>query len=179
MNRDRTTSEFILNRQSYRRATVLADGANSGLGEGPASAAGRLAAGRIRVVIAPGFGPEFEGACVLFGLPAVVLAPAVVNELGEWVDLNPGLEITVDLETQQIERVDREPISLDMHPRLRNNLLFGLSELDETLEHRARISAFRQADRIRRPWLYNWREPSAVETLPLDSFDDEGNDPEA
>lgn len=43
----------------------------------------------------------------------------------------------------------------------------------------ARRCRSQRAVGIRRPWLYNWREPSAVEMLPLELFDDEGDCTEA
>ncbi len=112
----------------------------------------------MRVVIATSFGPEFEGSCVAFGLLPVPLDPEAVEEIEEWVGSNPKEEMTVDLETEEIRLAGREAVSFSIHPRLRNKLLFGLSELEEMLEHRAQTIAFRRADRTRRPWLYAGQE---------------------
>ena len=61
--------------------------------------------------------------------------------------------MTVDLETQRIERVGLEPICFSYIRSVRNKPLFGPCELDEMLEHSAQSIAFRIADRARRPWV--------------------------
>ncbi len=150
--------DFVLNRTPYRGASILLAGENFGTGVGAAPAARSLVDAGIRAVIAPSFGPEFEGAGAVLGLLAATLPSGAIEEIVEWSASNPGTEITVDLEREWIERADREPTPIRVHPRVRNKLRFGLTELDEMIEHGAETTTFRQADRARRPWLYAWRE---------------------
>ena len=47
-----------------------------------------------------------------------------------------------------------EGIAFDVDPRVRNKLLLGLTDLEETLRYVGDITALRTDDRSRRPWLY-------------------------
>ncbi len=146
--------DFVLNRRPYRAASILVTGENFGAGTGAEHAARVLASAGIRVVFAPGFGAGFEAAAAAAGLLAATLPADSVEELGEWSVVHAGQEMTVDLETERVERAGCEPVAICVHPRVRYKLRFGLTELDEILEHSAETMAFRQADRDRRPWLY-------------------------
>ena len=145
---------FVLDRTPYRGASILIAGENFGVGTGAEDAARILASAGFRVVLAPGFGAGFEAAAAAAGLLAATLPADSVEELAEWSVSHAGQEMTVDLETERIERAGREPVAIGVHPRVRYKLRFGLTDLDEILEHSAETMAFRRADRDRRPWLY-------------------------
>ena len=146
--------DFVLNRTPYRGASILIAGENFGAGTGTEHAVRVLASAGIRVVFAPGFGAGFEAAGAAAGLLVATLPTDSVEELAEWSASHAGQEMTVDLETEQIERAGCKPVAICVHPRVRYKLRFGLTELDEILEHSAETIAFRRADRDRRPWLY-------------------------
>lgn len=146
--------DFVLNRTPYRDASILIAGENFGAGTGTEHAVQVLASAGIRVVFAPGFGAGFEAAGAAAGLLAATLPADSVEELAEWSASHAGQEMTVDLETERIERAGCKPVAICVHPRVRYKLRFGLTELDEILEHSAETMAFRRADRDRRPWLY-------------------------
>ena len=150
--------DFVLNRTPYLGASILLTGEDFGVGAGVSPAVRCLVSAGIRVVIAPSFGPDFEGAGAAFGLLAATLPADVIEEIAEWTHANPGTEMTLNLERERIERPGRDATPVSVHQRVRNKLRFGLSELDEMREHDAETAAFRQADRARRPWLYSWRE---------------------
>ncbi len=150
--------DFVLNRRLYLGASILLTGEDFGVGAGVGPAVRCLVSTGIRVVVAPSFGPDFEGAGAAFGLLAATLPADVIEEIAEWTHANPGTEMTLDLERERIERPGREATPVSVHPRVRNKLRFGLSELDEMREHDAETTAFRRADRVRRPWLYSRRE---------------------
>ena len=147
--------EFVLNRTPYLGASILLTGEDFGAGAGVESAVRCLLSAGIRVVIAPRFGPEFEGTGAAVGLLAATLPAGAIAEIAEWTGSNPGTEMTLDLEREWIERPGREATRVGVHPRVRNKLRFGLTELDEMREHAARTAAFRRADRAQRPWLYS------------------------
>ena len=146
--------DFVLNHAPYRGASILIAGENFGAGTGTENAVRVLASAGIRVVFAPGFGAGFEAAGAAAGLLAATLPADSVEELAEWSATHAGQEMTVDLETERIERAGCEPVAICVHPRVRYKLRLGLTELDEILEHSAETMAFRRADRDRRPWLY-------------------------
>ena len=148
--------DFVLNRTPYRDASILIAGRNFGQGSQQAFAVIRLRQCGMRVVIAPSFGPVFHDDCFDFGLLPVTLDEPVVAGLALYVRESPGIEVTVDLARQVIERPGMAPIPFDMDPRRRMSLLQGVdTTLDERLDHRDSADAMRERDRRRRPWLYD------------------------
>jgi 3-isopropylmalate/(R)-2-methylmalate dehydratase small subunit len=148
--------EFVLNREPYRRASILIAGRNFGLGSLQSFAVIRLMQCGMRVVIAPSFGPVFHDDCFDFGLLPVTLEERVLERLVDAVTASPEVEMTVDLVTQRVERPGTDPISFEIDPRRRVNLLRGSdSTLDERLQHADSAAAMRSRDQRARPWLYN------------------------
>ena len=146
--------DFFINQEPYRRASIILAGRNFGTGSSrPSGVTWPMAMG-IRVVVAPSFGPIFETNAYRFGLLAVPLELEVIERLAAWVEANPGVEMTVDLERQVIEAPGMAPVSFRMDARVRNKLLRGLDDLDEITEHTATARSMRSDDRTRRPWIY-------------------------
>ena len=150
-------SEFVLNQEPYRNASILLAGENFGAGSAPESAVARLMAFGIRVVLAPSFGSDFQSNCVASGMLAMPLSEEVIVGLADWAGANPRVGMLVDLEQQMIECSGMEPISFSIDPRVRNKLLLGLNDLDEMLQHTENVRALRNEDRKRRPWIYDWQ----------------------
>ena len=148
--------DFVLNREPYRDASILLAGRNFGQGSQQAFAVIRLRQCGMRVVIAPSFGPVFNDDCFDFGLLPVTLDEQVVEALADRVSANPGIEMTVDLERQVVERPGMAPVRFRIDPRRRSSLLQGVdTTLLERLQHGASAEEMRERDRRRRPWIYD------------------------
>ena len=148
--------DFVLNRPPYRDASILIAGRNFGQGSQQAFAVIRLRRCGMRAIIAPSFGPVFHDDCFDFGLLPVTLDERVVDELADRVAANPGIETTVDLERQVVERPGMAPVPFRIDPRRRASLLQGVdTTLLERLEHGAGAEAMRERDRRLRPWIYD------------------------
>ena len=148
--------DFVLNREPYRDASILLAGRNFGQGSQQVYAVIRLRQCGLRVVIAPSFGPVFHDDCFDFGLLPVTLDEPVVQELADRVRANPGIEMTVDLEGQVVERPGMAPVRFRIDPRRRSSLLQGRdTTLIERLQHEESAEAMRERDRRLRPWLYD------------------------
>lgn len=150
----RENPEFVLNQEPFRNASILIAGQNFGIGSTQAFALTRLMACGMRVVIAPSFGTVFYGDCFVYGLLPVTLGREPIARIVNAIVANPRVETTVDLEKQVIGRPGMEAIAFSMNPRLRNNLLLGLDDLDEALKHTDDAEAFQNENRKRRPWIY-------------------------
>jgi 3-isopropylmalate/(R)-2-methylmalate dehydratase small subunit len=110
----------------------------------------------MRVIIAPSFGPVFHDDCFDFGLLPVTLDEPVVDELADRVDAAPRIELTVDLESQVVERRGMAPVPFRIDSRRRSSLLQGVdTTLLERLDHGAGAEAMRERDRRLRPWIYD------------------------
>ena len=149
--------DFILNREPYREASILLAGENFGIGTVQAFAVVRLLACGFRVVVAPSFGPVFHDDCFDYGLLPVTLPLRTVEGLAERVTSRPRVPMTVDLERQIVERADMDPVPFGIEARLKNRLLLGSEEmeLEERLRYGDEARRVRDADRLRRPWLYD------------------------
>lgn len=155
-------TDFVLDQEPYRDASILLAGESFSGGSAPESEVFRLMAYGIRSVIAPGFGSAFYNNCLTFGMLPVTLGREVIEKITDRVVSSPGLEMTVDLERQVIEVPGMEPVSFSIDARARNKLLQGLSDLDEMLGHTENVVAFRNHDRNRRPWIYHLRDEAPL-----------------
>ena len=147
--------DFVLNQEPYRDASILLAGRNFGQGSQQAFAVIRLRQCGMRAIIAPSFGPVFHDDCFDFGLLPVTLDEQVVDDLADRVGANPGIDMTVDLARQVVERPGVAPIPFRIDSRRRASLLQGLdTTLLERLQHGASAEAVRERDRRLRPWIY-------------------------
>ena len=147
--------DFILNREPYRRARILLSGINFGCGSSREHAVWALREWGIRAIVAPSYGSIFQGNCVRNGILPVVLDNSLVERLAELVEADPAQQqVTVDLTTCAVTAPDGR-----QHPFLipdadREMLLEGLDAIAVTLKRDAEILAFRERDRVLRPWIY-------------------------
>ena len=154
--------DFVLDQEPYRDASILLAGENFGAGGSSEAEVFRLMAYGIRSVIASGFAPAFYSNCLTYGMLPVTLGEEVIKKIAEGVVSSPGVEMTVDLEGQVIEVPGMEPVSFSIDDRARNKLLQGMNDLDEMLQHSENVVAFRNHDRNRRPWIYDWQDEAPL-----------------
>ena len=136
-------SDFVLNDPNYQEPKILVAGRNFGCGSSREHAPWALEDYGIRCVIAASFADIFFNNCFQNGLLPVVLPEEDVRRLMDKLSENPGLSLTVDLESQRIWD-DQEDIvlSFDVDQFRRNCLLNGLDDIGLTLQHDDRIAAF-------------------------------------
>jgi len=146
---------FVLNREPYRRARILLSGVNFGCGSSREHAVWALHEWGIRSIIAPSFGSIFQGNCVRNGIVPVVLGNGVVESLARQVEADPaGNQVTVDLENLVVTAPDGTRHPFPLPDADREMLLEGLDSIAVTLKRDAEILAFRDRDRVQRPWIY-------------------------
>lgn len=149
----RERPEFVLNRAPFRQASILIAGANFGSGSSREQAAWALRQFGIRAVIAPSFGTIFQNNCYRNGLLPIVLPLSEVQRLAQAAE-SGGLKLTVDLKLNRVERPDGDPLSFHIPASERDMLLAGVDAIGLTLQRQAQITAFQQADRAQRPWIW-------------------------
>ena len=107
------------------------------------------------MVIAPSFGGIFFNNCFRNGMVPVNLPIEQVREIVTLVESSHGLaQISVDLERKVVELPDGRQFAFDVPETLRQMLLLGVDEIDQTKSHQSTIDAYRELDRARRPWIY-------------------------
>lgn len=131
----------MLNRPELRGADILVAGNDFGTGSSREYAVWALQDYGFRAVIAPRFGDIFRGNSLMNGLLTVVVPGSVVERLWELTEADPSLEVTVDLQEQQVRCGQLvQPFTIDEDVRRR--LLGGLDAIDDTLRFAADITRY-------------------------------------
>lgn len=142
---------FVLNRAPYTRASILVSGANFGCGSSREHAPWALLDFGIRCVIATSFADIFYNNCFKNGILPLVLPQAEVDKL--MADAEAGLEITVDLEKQEVRRRNLDPIPFGIDAFRKKCLVEGLDDIGLTLQHKGDIDTYESRLKAQQPWL--------------------------
>ena len=136
--------DFILNQPQCAGASILVAGPDFGTGSSREHACWALLDGGFRVVISSRFADIFRNNSTKAGLLTVLLPQADVEALWAAVEADPDLQVTVDLQAQQVSYGDvTVPFQTDEYTRWR--LLEGLDDVGLTERHLPDIEAFEAA----------------------------------
>ncbi|RAJ01823.1 3-isopropylmalate dehydratase small subunit [Aeromonas salmonicida] len=133
--------EFVLNQPRYAGASILLARENFGCGSSREHAPWALADFGFKTLIASSFADIFYGNAINNGLVPVRLKEEEVDVLFQLVATQPGIEIEVDLEANQV-RAGELSFGFEIDEFRRYCLLNGLDAIGLTLQHEATISAF-------------------------------------
>jgi 3-isopropylmalate/(R)-2-methylmalate dehydratase small subunit len=133
--------EFVLNKPQFAGASILLARENFGCGSSREHAPWALADYGFKTMIAPSFADIFYGNAINNGMVPVRLKEEEVDALFQLVAAQPGIEIEVDLEANQV-RAGSLTFSFEIDEFRRYCLLNGLDAIGLTLQHEAAISAF-------------------------------------
>jgi 3-isopropylmalate/(R)-2-methylmalate dehydratase small subunit len=137
----RNDPDFVLNNPVYADGSVLVAGPDFGTGSSREHAVWALQNYGFKVVISARFADIFRGNSGKAGLLAAQVDEQTVNALWDFLDANPGEEVSVDLESKTVKAGDIEaPFVIDDYTRWR--LLEGLDDIGITLGHEAEIAAY-------------------------------------
>ena len=147
----RDDRSFVLNDEQYAGASMLVAGPSFGVGSSREHAVWAIQQYGFDAVIAPSFSDIFRNNCTKNGLAPVVLSQASVDQLWAFIDANPKVEITVDMERLTVE-VPAEGFkeSFPMDPPTQHRFLNGLDDIGITLTHADEINTF---EKNRPAWL--------------------------
>jgi 3-isopropylmalate/(R)-2-methylmalate dehydratase small subunit len=126
---------------------ILLCGPNFGCGSSREHAPWALVAGGFRALVGTSFADIFKGNALKNGLVPVVVPPDVHAALAAARAADPALEVTVDLEAQEVRApgVPTTPFTVDAFAR--RCLLDGVDELGFLLQHLPAIEAYEQQPR--------------------------------
>jgi 3-isopropylmalate/(R)-2-methylmalate dehydratase small subunit len=144
---------FVLNNSRYANTRFIVSGGNFGCGSSREHAVWALAEYGVKAVLAESFNPIFRGNCINNGVVPVVLHRGELDIIAAWLERTDTPVLTVDLEAQHIEAAD-ELFAFQIEADARHALLNGLDPIGQTLVEADNIQAFRQADALKRPWIY-------------------------
>ncbi len=141
-------ASFELNRPAYRGASILLARANFGCGSSREHAPWALADYGFRAIIAPSFADIFFNNCFKNGLLPVRLDEASVDDLFRRCAERTGYRLTVDLQTCSVADESGFERSFDVDPFRRHCLLNGLDDIELTLVHEDKITAYEREHSI-------------------------------
>jgi 3-isopropylmalate dehydratase len=145
--------EFILNKDKYRKSSILVVGDNFGCGSSREHAPWALADLGIKSIISTSFADIFFNNCFKNGILPIVLPNIEVAELMK--DADQGYNLEIDLPTQEIRRKNGNIIKFEMDGFRKNCLLKGLDDIGLTLQRVDKISLFEKFRSSQFPWLDN------------------------
>lgn len=147
--------EFELNEPRYENRSLLVTRNNFGCGSSREHAVWALAQDGYRVIIAPyrgegndrvpGFADIFKNNCSKNGVVTIELSEEEVEEIFKAVYGNELLEASVDLaaQTLTLHKPDGDVVySFDYDESVKNKLLKGLDDIEESLQYLDDIQAF-------------------------------------
>jgi 3-isopropylmalate/(R)-2-methylmalate dehydratase small subunit len=132
--------EFILNRAEAVGCEILVAGNNFGCGSSREHAPWALVDYGFRAVISTEIADIFRNNSLKNGLLPII----VDEETHDWLIANPGVELTVDLESTSVTLPDGSSIRFPIDAFSRYCLLNGLDQLGFLMENEADISRFEQ-----------------------------------
>ncbi len=146
--------DFVLNDARYAGANILLARENFGCGSSREHAPWALTDHGFKVIIAPSYADIFFNNSFKNGLLPIALDATTVDRLFEQAVGERALQLTVDLEAQQIRGAADKPIAFEVDPFSRHCLLNGLDDIGLTLQHVDEIRAYEARRRDVTPWLF-------------------------
>jgi 3-isopropylmalate/(R)-2-methylmalate dehydratase small subunit len=137
----RQDPEFVLNQARYQGAQILVAGPDFGTGSSREHAVWALRDFGFTVVLSPRFGDIFRGNAGKQGLLTGIVAEEDVEKLWAAIEAEPGLELTVDLESRTV-RAGELSVVFDIDDYTRWRLMEGLDDIGLTLRNEAKITEF-------------------------------------
>lgn len=137
----RRDENFVLNQEPYRNGSVLVAGPDFGTGSSREHAVWALMDYGFRVVLSPRFADIFRGNSGKSGLLAAQMEEADIELLWKQLEAEPGLEITVDLESRTVTAGENTyQFTVDDYTRWR--LMEGLDDIGLTLRDEQAITDY-------------------------------------
>ena len=153
----RNDPEFVLNKDAFKKGTVLIAGADFGTGSSREHAVWALQNYGFKVVISSRFADIFRGNSLKGGLLTIIVDQAEVEAMWAAVEAEPSTSITVDLESRTVSYGSKS-LAFDIDDYTRWRLMEGLDDIGLTLKQTDSIDSFEKN-----------RSPYKPTTLPIRS----------
>ena len=137
--------EFELNRPELAGASVLVARKNFGSGSSREHAVWALDDFGFRCVIAPSYADIFFNNSFKNGMLPIVLSESDVDELFARAAKYPEYRLTIDLNEQVVKDEFGFRRGFTIDPSRRHNLLHGLDDIAETMQHEDKITKYELA----------------------------------
>jgi 3-isopropylmalate/(R)-2-methylmalate dehydratase small subunit len=144
--------DFILNNAPYDQASILLTRDNFGCGSSREHAVWALRDFGIKTVIASSFGDIFYNNCFKNGVLPIKLSKEQIEELFSQTK-DTSNEITVSLDAKKLTIASVE-YSFEVEDNLLERIIYGLDDVDITLQDKDVIKEFEDSRMKSKPWIY-------------------------
>ena len=144
--------DFILNNAPYDQASILLTRDNFGCGSSREHAVWALRDFGIKTVIASSFGDIFYNNCFKNGVLPIKLSKEQIEELFSQTQ-DTSNEITVSLDAKKLTIASVE-YSFEVEDNLLERIIYGLDDVDITLQDKDVIREFEDSRMKSKPWIY-------------------------
>ena len=144
--------DFILNNAPYDNASILLTRENFGCGSSREHAVWALRDFGIKTVIASSFGDIFYNNCFKNGVLPIKLSKEQIEELFSQTQ-DTSNEITVSLDAKKLTIASVE-YSFEVEDNLLERIIYGLDDVDITLQDKDVIREFEDSRMKSKPWIY-------------------------
>jgi 3-isopropylmalate/(R)-2-methylmalate dehydratase small subunit len=133
-----------LNEDKFSGASIMLSGKNFGCGSSREHAPQSLYRAGFRAIIAGNFAEIFFGNSINLGIPCVSMDATHRSTLAKWIENNPSVEVTVDIDLLQARAGDLI-LPCEMRAGARDSLLNGAWDpLDELLSASSEVDQVAQ-----------------------------------
>ncbi len=146
----RNDPEFVLNKDAFKKGTVLIAGADFGTGSSREHAVWALQNYGFKVVISSRFADNFRGNSLKGGLLTIILDQAEVEAMWAAFEADPSTSITVDLESRAVSYGSKS-LSFEIDDYTRWRLMEGLDDIGLTLQQTDSIDSFEKKRPLHKP----------------------------
>ena len=143
---------FILNQEPYNKSKILLSRDNFGCGSSREHAVWALRDFGIKAVIASSFGDIFYNNSFKNGLLPIKLDKTEIDFLFKQTHQDT-LELSIDLQKKEI-KVGEKIIFFSVEQHLVDRIIYGLDDIDITLQEKHKILNFEKARAIEKPWVF-------------------------
>jgi 3-isopropylmalate/(R)-2-methylmalate dehydratase small subunit len=148
---DQPNPDFVLNEVRYQGASVLLTRENFGCGSSREHAPWALQQFGFDVIIASSFADIFFNNCINNQMLPVKLSEAQIEVLFAQATQSEAIEITVDLQNQQVKAAG-EVVEFDIDPSVKQRLLSGLDFIGISEAYMSQIETFEQSEGREQAW---------------------------
>lgn len=146
-------TDFVLNKQSYKDASILVAGDNFGCGSSREHAPWALLDFGIRCVISTSFADIFYNNCFKNGILPIVVSPEQLDALMDDASRGANAKLSVDLEAQEIRGPDGGVINFEIDAFKKHCIMNGLDDIGLTMEKISSIDSYEAKTNEARPWV--------------------------
>ena len=146
-------SDFILNNKPYSESKILLTRDNFGCGSSREHAVWALRDFGIKAVIASSFGDIFYNNCFKNGVLPIKLDKNQIEQIFVLVKKD-AVEFSIDLQKRIIHLNDNNKVNFEVEDFLIDRIIYGLDDVDITLNEKDSIANFESKRRETKPWIY-------------------------